>query len=519
MNQAPLDHQRCTIYTYFEQNLTAAKALKKDPKKQSVVLNELEGELQILGTWARAMWAIGLNPVILGPDDANRHPSYTEFSKSNVVNAETKKKNAKFFAWLSRGGGILSDYRVIPATRNQADEALQLLRSCQFKEPLAFDDESLSLIVANIKDLKPFVFDLMRGRTESDLLINFEVLNQDTFAYYSNRNFRAVTNDLKGGVHADKDAVNDRPVPAAKINGMMKTHLKQVFLDSFPAGISVSSPSQFPLSETIAKSLAECPKTSAFVNYCLPVRSTLHYLAKSQKSSSSAFTFVKACRQLPCSRSARTKTRKSHSRLSVGFANPLSAQKSFTVATLPHPWTLLSSEHPEGAELTAEMVQDHYPRDPLVSQLSKSILRSEPGSTSTNLTLVALKDSVFQHTFDSNVTWLMLENKQRQVSTLEWDIGFPISDKDDFLTSASRSFVALNFEEINKRIDNDLVGVDYQYKSNVTHTTDAVLDAVKEFNKADYEIWRFLEKWSRNKARNLQFIQDQLNSFSRSLDV
>lgn len=507
MNQVPIGHKRCSIYTYFDHDVNATKTLlDKSPKKLPAALNEIQGEIELVNTWARSMWAIGLNPVILRPKDATHHPKFEEFAKSNVISAENRQANTKYFAWLASGAGIFADYRVIPTTRNLNDPAIELLRSCDFKEPLAFDDNSLSLIVSKLRDLRPFLFDVMRGHSEKELTSHFEVLNQDAFSYYSNRNFRAVTNQLRG---TEED---DAPVPVARINSMVQSHLKQIFLEAFPGGIFAASPSQFALSSEVVRTLAKCPE-NRFVNTCPPTSSTLHLIASDNTLRTSA------CKPLPCSARSRGKSIKTQI-IGEGIQNPYSLKKAFTVATLPHSLTLFQSENPD-AELTVDYIRQQELRNPMVKSLTQHILSSSYGD---DLRLQVLKDSIYQHTFGSNVTWILLDdsNVTRSNDLLEWDLGFPLSESNHKILDAPISAIPLNLSSINDRIINDLTGNDYQYKTSSIYNPDEVFDALKDWHRADYELWRFLQRWRKHKEVSLVILQHQLEAlqadFTKDMD-
>lgn len=502
MNQTPLSNGRCPIYTYFDSESDKIKLkYQTDPIKMVLELEQRKGEVEILKTWARAMWAVGLDPIILGPSDALEHPSYREFAKSH---SHLVSQHAKYFAWIARGGGIFSDYRVIPRTRNQSDEALQLLRSCQFAQPLAFDDSSLSLLVSSAKDLRPVLVDLIRGRSEKDITNHFEVYNQESFAYYSNRNFRVVTQTLQDGSNGYKLAINDEPIPPGKINRMMTTHLKQVFLDAYPGGISVSSPKHFELSSQVAKTLSQCP-TSEYLNTCPPTRSVIHFLIKNAKPSRNS---KNACRPLSCSSNSHS----SGAHISNGFVNPLTT-KAYTIATMPHPLTSLTLNYPE-ADLTADIVRAHSPRNEFIYGITNPILKSD--SFGPDLRLLAIKDSIYQYSFDTSITWILLEDDlyERQSALIEWDLGLSLTE--DLPLYSSLDY---NLSSINDRIVNDLAGTDYSYDVNIKYKPDGIMDTVKSWSPADYEIWRFLHRWRLTKFKSLGIVTRQLSAIDKQLST
>ena len=521
MNQVPLDNDRCPIYTYFDHaNVTELKETLKGKRKESAeALEDQLIEAEIVETWARAMWSLGFKPIVLNVSDAEMHPHYKEFVTSNVMTSEIKKANLKWLAWLARGAGIYSDYRVIPVTRDINHEAIQMLKSCSYTERLAFDDSSLSLIVADIKDTKPFIFDIMRGFSEKELLVNFEVYSQDAFAYYSNRNFRTVTNSLMGGFKAKKLAANDDRIPPLEILTMMHTHLKQVFLDTYPGGFRTIG--YGPLGGAalrLTSSLHKCPNT-LYVNYCPPTRSVLHNMAytKNGKQRKSIHT---ACKPLPCSQ-------RGQNRFSVhsgqGLVEP-SSTNFFTIASILHPYSNLVLNNKQAIVDQVRMDQ----RDSQVHDLTNSLIGSNVMSP--ELRLLALKDSMFQSSYQSHMAWILIDSFNEELfSALEWDIGLTLRFEAILISIREKTEIKLKMDastdllqpdlikDISSRINNDLYASDYlERAAGVEPHEDAFFDALKAWNTADYEIWRFLYKLRANKLVSRQIVQRQYSNYATS---
>lgn len=493
MNQAPNRHRRCNVYTYFDQKTTPTE----NPPATRSALEEIKNEIQLVETWALAMWAIGLNPVILGPKDAAQHPRYKEFSKSTLIPLETKNHYARFFAWLAQGGGIFSDYRVVPTTRNMANPAIQHLRMCNFQEPATFFDDSLAFLVSHARHLRPFVAELVRGRSIKDLLNHFDLMDQHEFSYYSNRNFRSVTTGLQG---TDDDEAH---VPASKVLSMVNSHLKQIFLNAYPGGLHVASPEAFNLSAEVVKVVGKCPENQ-YVNTCPPTRDALYKLKHGRSPRASA------CEALPCSARARGKATNAFFQ-DDSIQSPFLLQKSFTVATLLHPLTALKSQHPD-AYLTVDHVEQQ--ENTQTKKLSKSIFTQNAFIEEAGI--IALKDNIYQHTTDTNVLWVLPEELGTNVANkqLEWDIGFRLTGDDlTHLFSRSKEFVPVDLEPLKKRIQADLALSNYRNTGSFKRgfdKPDDVMHAVKERNKADIELWKFLQKWNKNKEVSLVNIEHQL---------
>jgi hypothetical protein len=514
-NKAPLrTNSRCTIYTYFPFNAeTVQKELENDKQKLNEALREIDLEQKILETWARAMWAIGLQPVILNATDATLHPQYEAFDSSNVLSPELKKQNLKWLAWLAAGAGIYSDYRVLPVATNSNDEAIQFLKSCNFKERLAFDDHSLSLIVSNIKDTKPFLFDIMRGFSEKELLINFEVYSQDAFAYYSNRNYRTVTNTLKGGAKAARVPENDNYVDPGKILSLMQTHAHQKFVESYPDGFRITKLED-------AHNLEPLIVRAAFINndygytICRPTPSAVRNLA--YVNGRHRTTFRQACApRLGSTGRAQGPVNIDHY---GALPPPLGGPHVFTLASIEHPYTALALRNDE---ITVDLIREST-RDAKIRGLTNAVVGS--AAVGTDLRLLAFKDAVYQHTSVSNISWVYMEqNAQDAITAVEWDIGFRFygSRFEDAETEINRLIEAYvgftspeNYQNIINRIQNDL-DIDYldRAKNNETRIEDPVFDALKLWHAADYEAWRFINRWAVVKKASRQAVIDQLEFY------
>lgn len=540
MAQVPLDSHRCPVYTYFDHDTSALRNATSDPKKLARALDELKTEEKIVETWARAWWALGFNPIVLNKTDAMDHPRYDEFMSSNVFDTELKLANRKWLAWLAAGAGIYSDYRVIPVTRDATHEAVKFLKACQYKERFAFDDRSLSLIVSDIKDTKPFLFDIMRGYSEQELSVNFEVYDQDAFAYYSNRNFRTVTNTLKGGARADKLAINDAPISAEDILIMMNAHLRQAFLDAYPNGIAFAAPSYDPMSKIIAHTLAECPKTR-LAGYCPPTHSTLHNLAIG-KSNTHRKPFHLACRPRACS-SAATANGVRVVTLD-GLVQP--SRQIFTVASLVHPWTNLALKHMthNGTDATIDDVREYPTRDELVRGLTTSLFDSE--AVGPDLRLLALKDSMAQASFASNVSWILFDtDNATQIEAVSRDIGFDLEFDEPVFGDMARAqsygglqtylraempIIDAFLASTSAQIANDLLGTDYLTPAAASsgsgsgstaqvYEAQPAFEATKTWNPADYEAWRFLHRLDKYKSAKWAALKTQFAVIDEALAI
>lgn len=142
----PHAHTRCPIYTYFgyEDPSTMSKSsfpedsinLYANKAVAGVNQHFYDSELGILEAWKRAWYAMGFKPTILTKADAEKHPYYSKYvnvSTSSIHHTSSVHSIlTKYLSWTAVGAGLLSDYRVFPATRNYDNEVFAKLRECNF---------------------------------------------------------------------------------------------------------------------------------------------------------------------------------------------------------------------------------------------------------------------------------------------------------------------------------------------------------------------------------------------------
>lgn len=494
MEQVPAAPPLKEVYTYFSFDMDQLKKEHMSFDTFFQTIDDLQVEVEMLRTWSRAWWALGFTPKVLNASHAMQHPKFDAFMES-TLSPEIKKSHVKWLAWLSVGAGIYSDYRVLPMTRNINHDAIQLLKSEEFTGRYTFSESSMSLVLADLKSVSSLASDIMEGQTERELQSSFQVYHQDVFAFYSNRNI----NTVKGGSPMEE---KDLKIPRAEVLDMMNTHLRQAFLTHYPNGIGYvhSEASSLPL--VIAHNLNNCPDNE-YVNHCPPTPITLHNLGHNPDSKK--LTSAKdACAHLVCSTYGnKVKSVQTLSGL------PSVDSDTYTIASVMHPWTQLASV--QEAEITVDDVRRQPVRNSIVRGLTNGILGSD--AIGNDVRLLALKDAMYQRSGLSGISWILFRfDPQDILNSLEYDLGLNLniskfidrrlSNKNHPLAGFIGSKTALTEDFIQRadlRIENDLDKSDYIRKVHTTPHKDEVFDAVKAWHPADYEIWRYLYKWSTKK--------------------
>ncbi len=111
--------ERPPIYCYYD------VALRRDR-----VISEAESALLL--TWRRAWWAQGFRPILLSAVDAVNNPRFEELQRLKVTPA-AKADIMRWLAWENMGGGLLSQYLVLPMGAHN-DPLLSSLRRGEYPQ-------------------------------------------------------------------------------------------------------------------------------------------------------------------------------------------------------------------------------------------------------------------------------------------------------------------------------------------------------------------------------------------------
>ncbi len=233
---------RCPIYTFHDTDTTSST-----------------DELEVIAVWRKAFWAAGFRPIVLSTQDSQKHPKYANVLEK-VKDEKPPTLLLKWLAWSVVGGGILTDWTVIPFMYEMKNPSLYLLQSCTF-DALAiqrYENFGESILMGANGPVANFLERLLAVEdfNSLDLLTfggdDFQVLaTPSDLAYYS------------------PDIIVSRyeNMELRQLAVLINAHLHQAMLLAFPEKILVVNPF-FEISKIlvfpalrIARQLARCPSS------------------------------------------------------------------------------------------------------------------------------------------------------------------------------------------------------------------------------------------------------------------
>lgn len=363
----PLD--RPFVYTYYDTKLERDKEIKK-------------ADTALLDTWRRAWWAQGFRPVILTQADAIENPLYRQLAPKGLPRA-LKNDFYRWLAWSYMGTGLLSDYRCFPMSAFD-DPVLLLLRRGQYGQLVRFDLLESGLfagekvqIDAALKGLLTDVRLSTFKSVEDGIPVGtFRVEQGSAFAYYSTPTLAQHYSSISQSFAID-------PVKATtQLIQLITSHLHTTWQNTFGTGVAVLKP--LPAHTTalvepsihLAQLLVEC-SSSLYPTSCPPNRPH-------------------------CTPCVSVKPRVY---LSSSYTNNTSL---FTIATVPHPLTLLALEKGSPVtNLTIDHIRRNTDRDSWLTSITQTLLGTGRGAPSR---LVAFKDLVASSRTRSRTLFFTVEH-------------------------------------------------------------------------------------------------------------
>lgn len=389
----PPEKNRPAIYTYFD-----ISAKNKDERVKSA-------ELELLHAWRRAWWAQGFKPVVLGPGEAMSNPMYRKALGLKLV-PDVETEMLRWLAWGHMGSGILCNWLALPMAPYD-DPFLTFLRHGDYPILSTYPDLDnglfigskadiekalkLALDAKNIKDVKDFVEAIPK-----ELLVVDR--RADSIAYYSSDNLEVKYQPIKEKLVDAGTVVEGLTQLASLIN----SHLHTTWQSQFTSGIHVLKP--VPARTTtiiepaieIARNLSQCP-FSPLPNSCPPNNPKCRTCVASQPLALST---------PPVFRNSST---------------------IFTIATLPHPYTLNCLYH-QREGLNLKFVRRSTARDRWILEATKELLGT---GLSSFARLVRFKDAVASDYSQARTLWLTAETpfkvkSKHDADELDWIFGFQL---------------------------------------------------------------------------------------------
>ncbi|KAI0025643.1 hypothetical protein F4780DRAFT_719318 [Xylariomycetidae sp. FL0641] len=375
--------ERPPIYCYYDTTVQRDAATK-------------EAESALLLTWRRAWWAQGFRPIVLSAAEATNNPFYDELQRMEVE-PNFKKDMLRWLAWENMGGGLLSQYLLLPMASPQ-DHLLSFLRRGEYPSLTRWEEFGDALYAGPKSVIAEAISQALRNPKKKKAKDLVEAVSSDTFevdpshdslAYYGPkvvdelypRVAKVVTADHAEGLHA--------------LNLLINSHLHNTWQDSHPKGIAVLKPMPSHTSVMIrpglelATRLAVCGDDSPIPASCPP------NLPKCTPCVSS--------HPMKISTPAR-------------YRNDTAL---YTIGTVPHPYTLRALDAFR-EDLDVGWIRRETKRDQwLYVLLQEFVGTGIPGSAR----VVTFKDAVAGDFATSHSIWLTGE-KEEVPQDVDWWFGF-----------------------------------------------------------------------------------------------
>ena len=170
---------RAPVYCYYDDTLKKTR-------------EEKDAESDLLLTWRRAWWAQGFQPTIISASEAMNNPKYDELQRMKV-DANLKMDLMRWLAWETMGGGLLSQYTLLPMGSSE-DPLLTYLRRGEYPQLTVWKGLENGLIAGMKMEIHQAIRDVMNPETlktyesvvpaVSDDLITVDAAPK-SLAYYS----------------------------------------------------------------------------------------------------------------------------------------------------------------------------------------------------------------------------------------------------------------------------------------------------------------------------------------------
>ena len=386
--------KRPPVYTYFD-----ITGHRKDEKSR-------KAELELLQMWRRAWWAQGFRPVVLGKAEATKNPLYKRVENLNLK-PDLKFEVMRWLAWGHMGSGILCNWLAVPMAHYD-DELLSFLRGGEYHALIRYQDLENGLFVGP-KDaidgaLRSTLDSSNLGQAQSIIDVasqgTFEVVSEhEGVAFYSSKVIQAHYPTIREKLEKE----GSRADGLALLPSLINSHLHNTWQNWFSSGIAVLKP--------IAKN------TTSMVEPALDIGTNLSQCAYSPIPASCPPNRPN-CKPCVSSQPMRVLT------------PPVFRNEStlFTIATVPHPYTLQSLVHTKD-DLNIRYIRRNTTRDDWILAATKELLGT---GKSSYIRLPAVKSAVASDYGNARSLWLTAEqplmiSNAKDLEELDWILGFQIA--------------------------------------------------------------------------------------------
>lgn len=495
--------KRPPIYTYFDPG-----SGKKDEKIKKT-------EQNLLRIWRRAWWAKGFKPVVLSASEAMNNPLYKQVQALDL-RPEMRMEMMRWLAWGNMGTGILCNWLAVPMAHYD-DPLLAFLRKGEYTSLTRYEDLESGLFVGTktqIDEMLRVALDSADGLAQAKSIIDtvprgaFHIdPDHDSIAFYSSpairKTYKLISEKL--------DGESSRAEGLAMLPPLINSHLHTTWQNHFTKGIHVLKP--------FAKN------TTSLVGAALDIARNLSQCASSPIQASCP---PNQPRCSPCV----------SSRPMTVLTPPIFRNSSslFTIATVPHPWTLQGLIH-DVETMSMRYLRRNTSRDAWILAASGELLGT---GVSSFARLAGMKDAIASEFGSARSLWLPAEeplhlHTEYDREELDWLFGFeiprtplkdgkslaphpghdskppipkqefdgPMPSEEQLARQKKLLDTASNFV---KRSEKGLLApISAQKKEAV-----ALRDAVEAWNMADTEIWKFVRAFnSRRRVERTKWLEDE----------
>ncbi|OTA33094.1 hypothetical protein BTJ68_06384 [Hortaea werneckii EXF-2000] len=312
----PPPRERPAVYTYVD-----SATRRKDDVSQRA-----EGEL--LHIWRRAWWAQGFKPVVLSRAEAMNNPHYRAV-QTLELEPEMETEMMRWLAWGTMGTGILSNWLAVPMAEHE-DALLTFLRRGEYPTLTRYEGLENGLFVGGKEDIQKAIKAAIDAPTIKSMKSIIDATPDGTFeidskhsgvAFYSASAIRSLYPVISQKLD-DQDTV---PEGLAMLPPLINSHLHMTWQNTFSSGIAVLKP------------LPE--HTTSIIEPAIDIARNL-----------------------------------SHSHMPI-TTPPIFRNIStlFTIATVPHPYTLTSLVHNQDV-MDTRFIRRETKRDPWILAATKELL-------------------------------------------------------------------------------------------------------------------------------------------------
>ena len=378
------------VYTYF------------DPPKNEKSKN---AEHELLLIWRRAWWAQGFKPVVLSRSEAMNNPLYRRVQDLKL-SEEIEAEMLRWLAWGNMGTGILCNWLALPMAHYD-DPLLSFLRRGEYPTLTRYQGLDNGLFVGTKDHVEKALKIALESSDLQQASSIAEVTPPEAFkvdpdhegiAFYSSATIKENYKRIQDKLDDDDTKAEGRTMLGRLIN----SHLQNTWQNHFSKGIAVLKPLAQNTTQMvepaidIARNLTQCASTPMPAS-CPPNQSK--------------------CRPCVSSQSMLIST-------PPVFRN---TSTLFTIATVPHPYTLQSLIHAKG-DLDLKFIRRKTNRDAWILAATKELLGT---GWSSFARLAPLKDAVASEYGCARSLWLTAEEPiylrtEKDLVELDWIFGFEI---------------------------------------------------------------------------------------------